>query len=166
MDSLGTQRIGIRGPRLLALALASALTIGLTACGGGEELAGPDDGGNDEWPVLDFSAIAGAWSGPALEGDGIDFWIEARFDASARRHLKVGEVAYSLDEGGEVNCIGDWLANSVEGDTYVVKEEITSGSCPDGTVTLEHDPEAETLEYHFLPDNGDPDLEGEGTLTR
>lgn len=153
---------------LPVLAVTAVLSVALVACGGGgttESPTGPDEtGGTEPGPVLDFSAIAGEWSGSGVENRGNEFFMAASLDSSARLGEKVGDIEYMPEPGASADCRGHWNAEEADDSTFVVDEQI-GGLCPPGTVTLELGADG-SLTYRYVPDNGNDDLIANGELTR
>lgn len=140
------------------------VTIG---CGGSHQPSAPESG--PPLPVFDFSAIGGSWVGTGTENNGITFWIEARLDVGAEQGGKVGDIEYgpansALGDGSETFCIGRWFAASANPPEYRVDERISP--CPDGTITLEHNFSSNTLDYHYVPHDGNTSIAATATLTR
>lgn len=147
-------------------AVLSLMTPTLFGCGGGGSAttAPPED--TRPTPLLDFSAIAGAWTGSGVEGSGIEFFIDATIESSAKRGDEAGRVVYRLDAGGEPVCENKWLAADSEDPVFVFDEVAGGvGTCPPGTVTLERSGPDE-LYYEYTPSNGDNQRAAGGTLSR
>lgn len=147
---------------LSALAMSTTLAM-VAACGGGESIQGPTE--DDEIVRLDFSAIAGTWSGwavePREENEDVQFWARFDLEASADQGASVGTIEEGLTPGVTA-CVGDLLAEEAGEPVYTVREIVTSGLCPTATVRLEHDPEAGTLTVNWTAAN----TTGSGVLTR
>lgn len=144
------------------LAVGSALAF-LVACGGGDPVQAPQEIG--ESPRLDFSAIAGTWSGWAVNPTGIQFWARFTLSESALEGSKVGTIEEGLVRG-TATCFADALAVQAEDPVYVVEEVIqsTTTGCPDATARLEHDPDAGTLLVEWEVNEGGN--AGSGVLTK
>ena len=153
------------GGRWRVLTSLAILVPTLVGCGGGgttQTTAPPEDPAPA--PVLDFSAIAGEWTGSGEENNGTEFSIDATIEAEAVRGDEIGIVEYRAE--GFMDCENRWLASDAEDPVYVVREvRGQAGNCPPGTVTLERFGDDELL-YEYTPDNGNQDIAGAGTLTR
>lgn len=147
--------------RKLAMVTVGVMAL-VTACGGGSGDTAPTQPPGSQSPVLDFSAIAGDWSGTGVDGFE-PFYIVVSIQSGARRGEKVGVVEYQLVQGVPA-CTGEWLAHVENAPLYTVKEEI--GGCPNVTVELVLDRPTGTLLYRYTADNGDPRYDAEGELTR
>lgn len=148
---------------LSALAVSTTLAM-VAACGGGDSIQGPTETEPGEVPRLDFSAIAGTWSGWAVEPrDGeedVQFWARFDLDESADQGARVGTIEEGLTPGVTV-CVANALAEEVAGSVYTVRQ-LVSGTCPAATVRLEHDPEAGTLTVGWTAAN----TTGSGVMRR
>lgn len=152
----------------LPVALVIAfLFAAISGCGGSEAAQGPSDvqEPTSEPESLDFSPIEGQWSGTGVEVGGIHFGIRMTLSASAKPGRVVGNVRYWELTAPDFPCFGSWFAESVDYPTFTVRERITDGQCPDGTVDLEFDEETGTLRYNFTV-IGPAFQNASGTLTR
>lgn len=115
--------------------------------------------------VLDFSQIAGEWSGTG--GDTIEgFSMKAEIQPSAELNRTVGTLEYVGEMAiSQEGCQISWRALSAEPPVYEVKEHVRAGMCPDGEVTLRYDPETDTIDYEFTADLN-PATNATGTLIR
>lgn len=137
-----------------------------SGCGGSEAAQGPSDIPDpEETEPLDFGPVEGQWSGTATETSGITFSIRMALSAGAEPGRVVGSVRYWEAHAPDVPCLGSWTAESVDYPTFTVRERITEGQCPDGTVNLRFNEEAGTLRYDFTP-TGPTQATASGTLTR
>lgn len=149
-------------PRLV-ITCASAVLL-LVACGDGDPPQGPTETG--EAANLDFSAIAGTWSGWAIaSGPAGDesFWVSFELDSEALEQEKVGTIEEGLERGTTL-CTGELRALEAEDPVFTVREIIASGRCPDADMRLRYDPEEGTVRVDWTPP--DPNVQASGVMTR
>lgn len=137
------------------IATGIALTL-FGGCGGGP--AGPMQViPPDQTPTpLDFSAIAGTWTGPGTftsPSESGGFTLTLELQAVAQRGAIVGTAAVDWDSGER--CGSDLLAMEVEGTLYTVEERIRFGCDVSGaTLRLAYDPSSETIAFTWQHPQG------------
>lgn len=119
--------------------------------------------------VLDFSQIAGKWSGTGV--DGIEeFSIEAEIQPSAELNRVVAYASYVGTLGiSQEPCHRVWRAEIADPPAYELKEtnRTSTSPCPPGTVILEYHAETDTIAYQFLSAmNPGAGTDATGTLHR
>lgn len=150
-----------------AFALFGALPL-LAACGGGDSLQGPPQGPGEEPATLDFSAVAGTWSGWGEVGV-VATWLILELNASVRpgKILGASTVGTATSDGDLVEfCAGDLHPLTAAPPEYAASLRYVDqpADCVGGTVALEHDPAAGTLKSDFTAE--DNSFTGTHLLTR
>lgn len=154
--------------RTLGRSFATALALLIaTSCGGGS--TGPTQmPPPDEAPTpLDFSAIAGTWTGPGTftsPAEDTGFTLTLDLQSAVPRGAIVGTAAVDWNSGEQ--CGSDLLASDVQGNLYTAEDRVRFGcDVNGGAVRLLYDPATATIAYTWLhPDGFDWDVTA--TLTR
>ena len=150
-----------RIPVLTAVVISLALP---GACGGGTTGPGQQIPPDAEPESLDFSAVAGTWTGPGTfvsPGEDTQFTLTLVFEDDAPKGDVVGTA--TIDWASGEQCGSELLAVSVSGDVYTVEERVEFGCDVTGaTMRLAHDPVAEVIHMTWLhPDGFDWDVKAD-----
>lgn len=152
-------RVSIRSGRVGPIARIAAagvwgvfvLALGCGGGGGGSPMGPSNDPPAGPAPLLDFSAIAGTWSGWDVPKQ---TWIRFTLEPSARQNETVGEQVTGGQTGQElrITCRMDLVAVAIVDGVYSVRLIPVPGSpphCRGGEIDMVYDQAAGTLTQDF-----------------